>query len=105
MNRTREYRTCLENKMEPERPRTAKAQNRGCMPTLEKVAEATNTFASHDEMHAAFIQKNIDLTTANGYRFWGLLEKVDGQWLYIRGYKGQMITIRRSKVSSIMEAV
>lgn len=74
------------------------------MPTLEKVAEDTNTFAS-GEMHAEFIEKNIDLTTANGYRFWGLLEKVDGQWLHIRGYKGQLITIRRSKVSSIMEAV
>jgi hypothetical protein len=74
------------------------------MSNTESVVDTTSTFAS-DEMHVSFIEKNIDLTTANGYRFWGLLERVDGQWLYIRGYKGQLITIRRSKVSSIMEAV
>lgn len=71
---------------------------------MESVADATNTFAS-DEMHESFIEKNIDVTTANGYRFWGLLEKVDDRWLHIRGYKGQLITVRRSKVTSIMEAV
>jgi hypothetical protein len=74
------------------------------MSNMECVADATNSFAS-DEMHVSFIEKNIDVTTANGYRFWGLLERVDDNWLYLRGYKGQLITVRRSKVSSIMEAV
>ena len=75
------------------------------LPNIESVADATNIFASPDEMHVSFIEKNIDVTTANGYRFWGLLERIDDRWLHIRGHKGQLITVRRSKVTSIMEAV
>ncbi len=76
------------------------------MPELERVANATNTYSSEtDELHQLYINKDVDVTTSNGYRFWGRLERIDNIWLFIRGKKGQAIAVRRSKVSSIMEAV
>jgi len=69
----------------------------------EDSSSCTNTFA--DDAIAELLNKHVDGALQSGSRFWGVLERFDGTWLYIRGYRGQPIIIRRRTLAFLTEAV
>jgi hypothetical protein len=70
------------------------------------VAVATKKdFASINEVVKASIGKNVEATLSSGARLWGRLEWVDDIWIVIRGYRGQAITIRKSKMAALVEVI
>ncbi len=67
------------------------------------VVDTRNTFAN--EAIAELLGKKVDGALQSGSKFWGVLEKFDDRWLFIRGYKGQPIIIRRRTLALLTEAV
>jgi hypothetical protein len=72
-----------------------------------EVALATKEFPSTNELEIfeSFIGKHIEGSLDSGSRFWGTLEGVTECLLCIRGVRGQVILIKKRKVSRLMEAV
>lgn len=70
-----------------------------------KAANTTKTFSSIDEMVKSLEGKHVETLLDSGSRLWGVLEGFDDQWLFIRGYKGQPIIVKRRKMASLVEAV
>ncbi|MEN6600678.1 MAG: hypothetical protein ABFC21_09745 [Rectinema sp.] len=76
------------------------------MSGINNVAIATTkTFLPIEEMVVSLIGKDIEGAFGNGSRFWGVLVNADDAWLYIKGYKGQAIVVKRSKLTALMEVV
>lgn len=77
------------------------------MPNDIEVALATKEFPSINELEIieSFMGKQIEGSLDSGSRFWGTLEGVTDHMLFIRGTRGQVILIKRRKVSRLSEAV
>lgn len=68
--------------------------------------DGIRTFGSKiDEIVSSLHGKDVKGVTGSGGKFWGNLEGFDEQWLFLRGYRGQALIIRRKKVESLEEAV
>jgi hypothetical protein len=80
-------------------------ENGALMSNSENAIETRNTFASVDGVVKTSIGKDVEAHLISGVRFWGKLEWVDDIWIIIRGYRGQPITIRKSKVAALVEVV
>jgi len=68
------------------------------------VVDAT-TYSFANKAIAELLNKKVDGLLQSGARFWGVLEGFDDRWLYVRGFRGQPIIIRRRTLAFLTEAI
>ena len=65
---------------------------------------SVNNYSSEDDVLVPMVNKKIEGTLDSGGRFFGVLEGFSEFQLFIRGYRGQQIIVKRRKVAW-MEAI
>lgn len=74
------------------------------MSNYNNANDSIKKFPSENDILVQLIDKSVDGTLDSGGRFYGTLEGFSEFQLFIRGARGQLIVIKRRKVSRL-EAV